>query len=74
MTLAAAVLSASAAFGQTPQTAAPTQNTQTAPAAQAAGPVPKAKVGLLSFLALREGIADLKARYQKLQAELAERD
>jgi len=71
MIIAAGVLSAQAAFGQTPQTATPAQ---TAPATQAAaGPVPKAKIGLLSFLALREGISDLKAKYQKLQAEFGPR-
>jgi outer membrane protein len=49
--------------GQTPAT----QPAQTAPAAQ------KTKVALLSYLALREEIQELKQKYQKLQAEFAPR-
>ena len=52
--------------GQTPATQS-TQPAQTAPAAQ------KTKVALLSYLALREEIQELKQKYQKLQAEFAPR-
>jgi len=69
--VAAGILSAPAAFGQTTQ---PPAGAQSAPATQtAAQPVPKMKIGLLSYLALREGIQDLKVKYQKLQAEFAPR-
>ena len=74
MIFAAGVMSAQAVLAQTPQpqTSTPTQGAKP-PATQAAAPVPKSKVALLSFLALREGIADLKAKYQKLQGEFAPR-
>jgi len=65
VTLAVA-LTATLTFGQTPST----------PAAQSAQPatgVLKTKVALLSYLALREEIQELKQRYQKLQAEFAPR-
>ncbi|MEP7273657.1 MAG: hypothetical protein ABI882_19320, partial [Acidobacteriota bacterium] len=52
------------------QTAAP----KTAPAAAApANQATKTKIGILSFLALREMIAELKVRYDKLQAEFSPR-
>lgn len=65
-----AALSATAVTGQTP---APS-NAQTTPQKPAAsGEMPKTKVAILSFFALRDGIEELKQKYQKLQAEFAPR-
>jgi Skp family chaperone for outer membrane proteins len=63
-----ALLTASTVFGQTPVP-------KTNPPAGATTPaeMPKTKVALLSFFALREGIEELKQRYQKLQSEFAPR-
>ena len=68
LTIFGALLTASTVFGQTP---APKTN----PGAGSATPadMPKTKVALLSFFALREGIEELKQKYQKLQAEFAPR-
>lgn len=46
----------------------PTPKPTSTPTAAVTG---KTKIGILSFLALREGIDELKQKYQKLQAEFA---
>jgi outer membrane protein len=68
LTILGALLSASTVFGQTP-------TPKTNPPAASATPaeMPKTKIALLSFFALREGIEELKLRYQKLQTEFAPR-
>jgi Skp family chaperone for outer membrane proteins len=68
LTVIGALLTASTVFGQTP-------TPKTNPAASSATPadMPKTKVALLSYFALREGIEELKQKYQKLQTEFAPR-
>lgn len=56
------------ALAQT-QGARPNTNAQAAPAP--AGPVPMAKIAMLDLAVLRDGVAELKQRYEKLNAEFA---
>jgi len=46
---------------------------QTQPGGTAGGPVPKTKVAIVDVLAFREGIGELKVKYDKLQTEFAPR-
>jgi outer membrane protein len=46
---------------------------QQQPAGAAGGQVPKMKLGIIDVLAFREKIGELKAKYEKLQAEFAPR-
>jgi len=58
------------ALAQT-QGARPNTNAPATPAP--AGPVPMAKIAMLDLAVLRDGVAELKQRYEKLNAEFASR-
>lgn len=71
LTILGAALAASGVFGQTPQ---PRPSTPATPPPAATGAnAPKAKVAILSFIALREGLEELRQKYEILQSEFGPR-
>ncbi|MBX3280037.1 MAG: OmpH family outer membrane protein [Acidobacteria bacterium] len=64
MAILGTALAAVSVLGQTP---AATQSAAASPA------VPKSRIAILSFLALREGLDELRQKYEILQAEFAPR-
>jgi Skp family chaperone for outer membrane proteins len=72
LTLVALACAALAAAAQTP-TPRPGATAPAAPAAGQAAAVPTAKIAVLNIALFREGIGELKQKYEKLNAEFAPR-
>lgn len=58
-------------LGLTASASAQTQRPNTSAPAPSGGAVPMAKIGMLDLALLRDGVAELKQRYEKLNAEFA---